>query len=133
MTGSALAEPNYAEVMRAIAVEIAALAPEFPQLKEFSVDHNVQDLRIDYDYHTHRSPDKPGWLGAARWPDDDGIWLVINVHDPDPAEQIETKPVLQPLCIGTKRVLFLIWEGDKTKRASHRISSILRSHGVKDC
>jgi hypothetical protein len=134
VTGSAVAEPNYAEIMRAIAQDIVALASDFPQLKNFTASRHLQDLDINYAYHTHRSTIRGGWRAAAPEPDDDGIWIAINFHDPDSGSQIDTQPVtIFPLCIGSKRVTFLVLEGKKTKSVGDRLWSILERHGVREC
>jgi hypothetical protein len=133
VTGSAVAEPNYTEVMRAIAQDIATRASDFPQLKNFTTSRHLRDLDINYAYHTHRSTIRGGWRAAAPEPDDDGIWFAINFHDPDSRAQIDAQPVtIFPLCIGNKRVTFLVLEGKKTKSVADSLRSILERHGVTE-
>src|SRR5262249_51572008 len=93
--GGAATPPADPAAVRASAADIAALAPEFPQLAQFRAsDQRMDDLRIDYDYRTHRSSIRGGWRAAAPEPDADGIWFAINFHDPDSIAQIDTQPVM---------------------------------------
>ena len=134
MTGVSDAEPDYVAVMHAIADDIATIAADYPQLKEFSAaDQDLESLRIDYAYHTHRSTLRAGWAAGAPEPDDDGIWFFIDFYDPGSGGQIDTQPVLPPLCLWEKRVTFLILEGKKTTSAAKRLRSILSSHGLRAC
>src|SRR3989344_3221744 len=88
-------EPNYSEVIKQIGIEISALGKEFPQLKDFSPDKHVQlkDLKICYDYKTHKATHAGGWTAGVPNPDDDGIWFYIDFHDPQSTAQIHTQPV----------------------------------------
>ena len=127
------AEPDYPEVMRAIAREIEALKPEFPQLKEFSVAGSLrlESLAVSYGYHTHQPRRRPGWAGAVPNPNPDGIWFYIDLHDPSSQAQIHTQPFVLPvLWIGEKKVTFLVLEGAKTKPLGGRLNAILAKHGA---
>ncbi len=122
--------------IKAIASDIAGLRTEFPQLHDFSATQNVlfDKLAIDYAYHTHRhTGPKGGWVAHAPNPDDDGVWLYIDFHDPDSAAQIHTQPATPATCFGEKRATFLILEGKQTKPLGERIKAILDAHGVKPC
>lgn len=129
-------EYDYAETIKAIAADIAVLRGQFPQLKDFSASQNVlfDRLAIDYAYHTHRYDGRGGgWVAHAPNPDDDGIWLYIDLHDPDSRAQIHTQPVVPTRCFGEKRAMFLILEGKDTKPLAGRLGTILNAHGLKPC
>ena len=132
----AASEYDYAATVKAIAGDIAGLRTEFPQLRDFSATQNVlfDKLAIDYAYHTHRySGPGGGWVAHAPNPDDDGVWLYVDFHDPDSAAQIHTQPMTPALCFGGKRATFLLLEGDQTKPLGGRIKTILDARGVKPC
>jgi hypothetical protein len=134
--GQAATEYDYAESIKAIAADIAGLRDSFPQIKEFSPSQNVLfgKLAIDYAYHTHRYEGRGGgWVAHAPNPDDDGIWLYIDLHDRDSQAQIDTQPVVPARCFGEKRAMFLILEGKTTKPLAGRLVAILNAHGVKPC
>ncbi len=123
----------HGDALRKIAADIAALAPEHPQLADFDVSTalNVHDLTISYDYRTHRSTARGGWTAAVPNPDPDGIWFHIDFHDPASQAQIHTQPVIEPLAWRDMRVMFLILEGEETRSVSGAIREILLRHGVR--
>ena len=126
---------DYSGTLKDVAREIAALKGHYPQLRDFSVTKNVNvdDLKISYGYHTHKSEGRGGWTAGVPNPDDDGVWFYIDFHDPNSTAQIHTQPMIAPNCIGDKRVSFLILEGTRTKRLDDAIWKILQEHGVKKC
>ena len=129
-------EYDYAENIKAIAADIAGLRDSFPQLKDFSPSQNVlfDKLAIDYAYHTHRYEGRGGgWVAHAPNPEDDGIWLYIDLHDPDSQAQIHTQPMVPARCFGEKRATFLILEGKTTKPLAGQLVAILNAHGLKPC
>ena len=128
-------EPDYLEVVHAIARDIEGLKGDFPQLKDFSPAQavNAERLVITYAYHTHPPQGVGGWTSGVPNPDDDGIWFYFDFHDPDSQAQIDTQPMTQSLCLGRKRAIFLILEGSQTKPLAGSISSLLRRHGVTPC
>ena len=130
-----VAEPEYSKIIRAIAQDIEDLKPEFTQLKKFSpaMCVDLKRLTISYEYRTHEPKGRAGWAGSVPNPNPDGVWFFIDIHDPDSQAQIHTQPVSLPLCIGDKRVSFLILEGKKTKSMGEKIRAILRKHGIKPC
>ncbi len=135
-SGRAATEFDYAGTLKAIAVEIAGLRSEFPQLKNFSVTRHIQvdNLVIDYAYHTHRHEERGGgWIAHVPNPDDDGVWLYIDLHDPDSRAQIHTQPVAPARCFGEKRAMFLILEGKDTEPLAGRLQAILAAHGLRPC
>ena len=123
------------EVMKAIARDIEKLKPEFPQLADFSTakNFNVSHRLIEYSFHTHASKRKGGWTAGVPNPDDDGIWFYIDIHDATSTAQIHTQPVTAPICLGDKKVSFLILEGDRTKSRGSALWKILSRNGVKRC
>ena len=129
--------PDYPKVLRAIAEDITSLQSRFPQLKNFSLDANIkiENLAIDYGYHTHRARHRGGWTSGVPNPDADGVWFYINFHDPDSTAQIDTQPVTsaEGNCLGEKRITFLILEGPQTKPLGGEIWSILKKRGVQPC
>jgi hypothetical protein len=131
----AYTEQEYSETIKAIARDIAGLKSEFPQLKNFSLTENIEleNLSIEYEFHTHPSKHRGGWTSGVPNPDDDGIWFYIDFHEPGSKAQIHTQPVIPKMCVQDKNVSFLILEEDKTESVSNRIQSILKSHGVKPC
>ena len=129
-------EYDYASIIKAIASDIASLRTDFAQLREFSAMQNVlfDRLAVDYAYRTHRYRGSGGgWRAQAPNPDDDGVWLYIDFHNADSRAQIHTQPVTPALCLGDKRVSFLLLEGDRTKPLGERVVAILHAHGVKSC
>ncbi len=127
-------EAKYSEFVKKVSNEIAELKAFYPQLKQFSIQKNVdiENLRIDFSYHTHPSQHTAGWLSAVPNPDKDGIWLYIDLHDKDSTAQIHTQPVTGiSLEFGNKRVCCLILQGAATQSVSEKIISILEDHGAK--
>lgn len=126
---------NYPNILKEVAEDVAGFKSNFPQLNDFSVAHNLdsENLIIDYSYHTHQAEGGVGWVAGVPNPDQDGIWLQINFYDEDSTSQINTQASTIPLCLGAKRVKFLILEGEKTNPVSGQIRAILENHGVKSC
>jgi hypothetical protein len=132
----AASEYDYAATIKAIASDIAGLRTDFPQLREFSATQNVlfDRLAVDYAYRTHRHRGSGGgWQAQAPNPDDNGVWLYIDFHDAGSRAQIHTQPMTPALCLGDKRVTFLLLEGDRTKPLGEPVGAILHAHGVKPC
>ncbi len=134
-TVASAAEPQYEAVLRQITNDLSNLGNEYPQLRDFSarVEFSPDRLSISYAYHTHEPGRRGGWTAAVPNPDDDGIWFYIDFHDPRSQAQIHTQPVTAPLCLGSRKVSFLILEGKNTKPAGGKIRAILSKHGVANC
>ncbi len=128
-------EYDYSKTLGVMAQDIATLKNEFPQLVEFSTTKNVEDERlvISYEYHTHKAERVGGWTSGVPNPDDDGVWFYIDFHEADSQAQIHTQPMTIDMCLGAKRVSFLMLEGQKTKSLEGPIWTILQNHGVKRC
>jgi hypothetical protein len=125
---------DYADVMRAIAQDIAALRHDYPQLAQFQSDRQIGgEMAITYTFHTHAAAPGGGWTSGVPNPDDDGIWFYLDFHDPQSTAQIHTQPVIAAQCIGDKRVSLLILEGRTTRSVEGEIQKILRHHGVGRC
>jgi hypothetical protein len=124
---------DYSKTIQKIAEDIYKLKADYPQLKDFSPDKDVEieNLAISYEYKTHQSTRSAGWVAAVPNPDEDGIWFYIDFHDPKSTRQIHTQPVIIPAYIGDKKVSFLILEGKKTKSIEGLIWQILEKNGVK--
>ncbi len=129
------AEQEYREILQAIALDIAGLKAQFPQLKTFSpaACADLERLAISYSYSTHQPQHRAGWTAGVPNPNPDGVWFYIDFHDRNSMAQIHTQPATVPLCHGDKRVSFLILEGKKTKSVGNRIRTILEKNGVKQC
>jgi len=89
---------------------------------------------ITYAFRTHAPEKHGGWTSGVPNPDDDGIWFFIDFHEASSTAEIHTQPMTgPPMCIGAKRVSFLILEGKATSPAYGAIWKVLRAQGVKDC
>ncbi|MBN1255836.1 MAG: hypothetical protein JXA50_11230 [Deltaproteobacteria bacterium] len=128
-------EIDYAKILEDVADRIASYKKDFPQLKEFSPtkNTNLQNLSIEYSFHTHPAQNKVGWRAGVPNPDDDGIWFYIDFHDSDSIAQIHTQPVVPTMCIGKKIAFLLILEGKNTKPLCDTIWGILEEYGAKPC
>jgi hypothetical protein len=128
-------EVDYAHAIAGIAEDIAKLKPEYPQLEDFSSASNssVGEFKIAYDYHTHQAQGRGGWTSGVPNPDADGIWFYIDFHDADSTAQIHTQPMTAPICLGKRRVSFLILEGTQTKSLDAAIFKILQKYGANNC
>ena len=138
------APASQVKTITAIGQDIANLKAKFPQLREFSVSKDVlsERLIITYEYHTHiyqiggSSRSNP-WTGsrARAWPepDDDGVWLYIDFHDPASGSRYDAQPGDPQDCFEDKKVQFSILQGKKTNPAADEIREILKRHGVKPC
>ena len=117
----------YTNAIKNIAEDIEALKNQYPQLINFISAINVDtvNLSISYEYKTHKSIQLAGWVAAVPNPDDDGIWFYIDFHSPDSQAQIQTQPLMPDLCIGDKKVAFLILEGQKTQSIRENLNKIL--------
>jgi hypothetical protein len=127
-------ESKYHEFINRVSNEIVKLKEMYPQLMEFSINKNVdiENLKIDYNYHTHKSEHTGGWTSGVPNPDTDGIWFYIDLHDKDSAAQIHTQPIMgTSLQFGNRSICFLILEGIATKSVSGKITSILKRSGAK--
>jgi hypothetical protein len=127
-------ESKYHEFVKRVSNEIIKLKKMYPQLKEFSINKNVdiENLKIDYNYHTHKSEHTGGWTSGVPNPDTDGIWFYIDLHDKDSTAQIHTQPITgTSLQFGNRSICFLILEGAATQSVSGKITSILKRNGAK--
>src|SRR5215471_7809262 len=122
------------KTIAAIGQDIAQLKAKFPQLREFSVSENVRSERliIDYDYHTRWLHIGDGRRLVAE-PDDDGVWVYIDFHDPASGSRYDTQPGDPQDCFEDKKVQFSILQGKKTNPVADEIRKILEQHGVKPC
>ena len=126
--------PDYAATLRAIALEIAALKPAYPQLAAFDAQRVEPSApSLTYAFHTHAAAPGAGWSSGVPQPDADGLWFYLDFHDPDSTAQIHTQPVIAAQCFGARRVSLLILEGSATRPLEGEIQKILRHHGVGRC
>jgi len=133
--GNSMADmKSYQKFIKKVSQEISELKGSYPQLKEFSIDKNtdIENLSIDYAYHTHDSQSSGGWTSGVPNPDPDGIWFYIDLHDKDSMAQIHTQPMTGiSLHVGDKRVCFLMLQGTDTESVEGKILSILEKNGAK--
>jgi hypothetical protein len=129
------AEINYEGTLSNVALHIADLKKEFPQLTEFSPIKNadLKNLRILYEFRTHQAQHRAGWTSGVPNPNDDGVWFYIDFHDHNSTAQIHTQPMAQKMCLGNKIALLLILEGKHTRKIANAILRILENNGVKLC
>ncbi len=126
-------ESKYHEFIKITSEEITMLKKTYPQLKEFSIDEHVdiENLKIDYSYHTHESDRGVGWTSGVPNPYLDGVWFYIDLHDKNSTAQIHTQPVTGiSFIFGNKNICFLILEGSETKSISDDILSIFKRNGA---
>ena len=121
----------YASTLLAIARSIEALKPDYPQLAEFSASSHVDGLQITYAYRTEPPARTGGWTSGVPSPTDGGVWLYIDIHDPDSKAQIHTQPVVPRYRFREKRVMLLLREGAGTKPLEGALVRILETHGVR--
>jgi len=125
---------TYQKAIESIATDIEALKPRFPQLAEFAAKEHcdIDRLAISYGFKTHRSTRRGGWTAAVPNPDKDGVWFYIDFHEPDSMAQIHTQPVVPRRFFQSKKVMFLILEGEETENLAGALDGILRDRGVRD-
>jgi hypothetical protein len=107
------------ETLAAIIGDIDALKSRCPQLAAFDRhrDTSSEGLYVSYDFHTHRPEHLAGWRGGVPEPDDDGVWLYIDLHDPSSRAQLHTQPSRLPTYRVAGRVLlFIMMEGQRVAR-----------------
>ena len=123
------------KAIQAFARGIEALKKDYPQLAGFSASKSCQvdALTISHEFKTHPPARRGGWTSGVPNPDPDGIWFYIDIHSPDSTAQIHTQPVVEQLCLGKRRVQFLILEGEKTKPVAGAIRAVLLANGVARC
>ena len=124
------------ESCAAIAADIELLRARFPALVEYRTGAAMKrDCAIEYGWHTHPPTGRGGWSAAVPNPDRDGVWLYIGLFDPtspEASDQINTQPVLPDWHIGTRKVTFLILEGDAVRGLGDAIVDVLRHHGLRE-
>ncbi len=127
--------PDYLATIKNIAKDIEALKKDYPQLKNFFAKVNTypESLSISYNYDCHRPTLQTGWTAGVPNPNKGGVWFYIDFHSPDSQDQIHTQPATIPLCLGDKKVSFLILEGKDTKSLSDAIFAILKKYKIVEC
>lgn len=120
----------------AIAHDVAALKPRYPQLAEFdaaSVITQPGECIVSYAHRTHPSTQRGGWVAQVPNPDPDGIWFHIGIWDPrGPARaaQINMQPGFSVFTFGEDRVTFLTLEGSRVKSLLPDLRRLLLRHGM---
>jgi hypothetical protein len=116
-------------LMEDIARDIEALGATHPQLAGFrAAEHLHRDqLVISYEFHTHPPRGRGGWTAAVPNPDADGIWLYVDLHDPQSTAQIHTQPVVPTIHVLGQTLFMLLLEGESTRPASGDLHAILES------
>jgi hypothetical protein len=128
-------EIDYAATLTAIAQDLDALGATYPALVDFApATHlDVAALTITYAHRTGPPQGRGGWTAGVPHPQPDGVWLRIDIHAADSTAQVHTQPMTAPLCLGARRVSFLILEGERIRPVAGAIDAILRRHGVGAC
>jgi hypothetical protein len=125
--------PSFPGTCRAIAADIEKLARQYPQLINFRAA-DQRACAISYGFKTHAAQSRGGWSSGVPHPDADGIWFYIGIYDPNGPEataQIHMQPVVPNWWLGSRKVMFLILEGDRTTRAVGALTKILEHHGMQ--
>jgi hypothetical protein len=122
-------------VLKAVAMDIEQLKPDYPQLHDFSAAKHfrAEPPSIGYAFRTHAPARTGGWTSGVPNPDADGIWFHIDLHDPGSELQLHTQPVTRSLCLGESRVSFLLLEGRDTRSLYGPIWSALSKQGAREC
>jgi hypothetical protein len=130
-----VAPPEPDAVLVAVAADIEALGATHPALAAFrAASHlDVAGARIDYAYRTHDPARTGGWTAGVPEPDADGLWFHIDVHEPTSTAQIHTQPMVEPLCLGGRRVSFLVLAGERLEGVAGEFRAILGRRGVVPC
>ncbi len=102
-----VASSSDADAIQAIAQDLEALRGQYPQLAEFSArtSCDLARLAITCAYHTQEPAKGGGWTAGVPSPDEDGVWLCVDLHDPASTAQIHTQPVVPALHRGPMRVM----------------------------
>ena len=122
-------------ILKAVAMDIEELKPDFPQLRDFSAAKHfrAEPPSIVYAFRTHASERMGGWTSGVPNPNADGIWFYIDLHDHNSKLQIHTQPVTASLCLGESRLSFLMLEGRDTRSLYGPIWSVLTKQGAREC
>jgi len=87
---------------------------------------------ISYEYKTHPPAHVAGWRGTVPDPKNEGVWFYIDFHDPRSNSQIHTQPFMEyTMFYHNKKVMFLVLEGNKTKKITDTLWNILIDKGVR--
>lgn len=125
------AAPRAPDTCAAIAADIEGLRAQFPALVEYrGSTAQRRDCYISYGWHTHPGHGA-GWAGGVPNPDPDGVWFYIGIYDPaspEAQDQINTQPVTPSWRLGSRKVTFLILEGQPGLGAA--ILDVLSRHGM---
>ena len=128
------ASPDAAASCEAIATDIEGLRPRFPALVEYRASTaERRDCYISYGWHTHRGSGA-GWAGSVPNPDRDGVWFYIGIYDPagpDAESQINTQPMTPDRRLGSRKVMFLVLEGEAAPGVGAAILDVLSRHGMR--
>jgi hypothetical protein len=116
----------------AVAHDIEGLKARYPQLKAFVATNsvNLHLMRISYEFSTHEPLRQGGWTSGVPSPNKDGVWFIVDFHNPDSQLQFHTQPMYSKAYIADKVVMFLILEGAQTKSIQGDVWRILYTHGV---
>jgi hypothetical protein len=116
-------------LLGAIALDIEALGPRYPQLAGFRAAQNFDRGRlvIEYAHHTHPSTHRGGWTSGVPNPDADGIWLYVDLHGADSMAQIHTQPMVPMLDVLGQKLMMLLLEGEATRPAAGALQAILEN------
>jgi hypothetical protein len=117
-----IAKATFADILR----DVAALKSRCPELAEFDPLRHASNERmvLSYDYHTHRPEHLGGWRGGVPEPNDDGVWLYIDLHDPSSRAQLHTQPIGLPTYkVADRLLLFIMLEGRTVARCAPAVQA----------
>jgi hypothetical protein len=119
-------------VLADIARDIAALAPDFPQLAEFPTQSLVTERELFYVFHAAPDPTiKAGWRRGYPFPADDGV--VISLRLLDDEQRASMQEAVLALCrLGGFWLYIHVFDGKSTRPLAGPIHDILTAHGYTD-
>ncbi|MEO8554116.1 MAG: hypothetical protein ABI678_29275 [Kofleriaceae bacterium] len=127
--------PDAPTACASIAEDLETLRPQFPALREYrGSTAERRDCYISYGWHTHRSQGGAGWAAGVPNPDPDGVWFYIGIYDPAGAEarsQINSQPMTPDWRLGSRKVTFLVLEGEQASGLGAAILDVLSHHGMR--
>jgi hypothetical protein len=127
---------DVSQACTAIARDISALRPKYPQLAAFDPESVIArdgECLINYAYRTHRSTRRGGWVAQVPNPDPDGVWFHVGIWDPRGLarnDQINMQAGYSVFTFGDDRITFLILEGEKARALRPALQRLLVKHGL---
>jgi len=128
---------SFPQTCDAIARDIEALVPEYPQLANYRAA-DQQHCHISYSYKTVDVSDRSdmptqraGYRGGLPDVEPDGVFLYIGIWDPKDKYNSQLDMQVSGIYeVGDRRVTFLLFEGEQTKKLSAEVQRIFERRGV---